>query len=144
MDKPMYIVGIDGSEWAIRALERAILLAEKTGAKVKLVQVITPILSEPFVVDGGIVPMIKNEDEKKMALNILSSLCDQYKKSNIHLDSEVLRGDPAEVLHDKTKTEHANMLFVGRRGRSRLSEIIVGSVSNKLAHSIGIPIVLVP
>jgi nucleotide-binding universal stress UspA family protein len=37
MDKPMYIVGIDGSECAIRALERAILLAEKTGAKVKLV-----------------------------------------------------------------------------------------------------------
>lgn len=75
---------------------------------------------------------------------MLSSLCDQYKQSNVHLDSEVLRGDPAEILHDKTKTEHANMLFVGQRGRSCLSEIIVGSVSNKLAHSIGIPIVLVP
>ncbi|MFQ3193543.1 MAG: hypothetical protein ACI9N3_000355 [Colwellia sp.] len=43
---------------------------------------------------------------------MLSSLREQYKKSNVDLYSEVLKGDLAEVLHDKTKTEHANMLLI--------------------------------
>jgi nucleotide-binding universal stress UspA family protein len=36
------------------------------------------------------------------------------------------------------------MLFVGRQGRSQIVDLLLGSVANKLAHHVGIPIVLVP
>lgn len=36
---------------------------------------------------------------------------------------------------------HANMLFIGR---SRVMDMLLGRVANKLAHRVGLPIVLVP
>ncbi|MEX0300669.1 MAG: universal stress protein, partial [Kordiimonas sp.] len=42
------------------------------------------------------------------------------------------------------KETKANLIFVGRRGRSRIADLVLGSVANSLAHTVGKPIVLVP
>ncbi len=40
MKKPLYIVGVDGSEWSERAVMRAVNLAKQTSAQVEFVSVI--------------------------------------------------------------------------------------------------------
>ena len=86
----------------------------------------------------------KEEEEARVEGNIIKPLLKKYNHLNVQLDSELVWGEPAEILLNKVKNEHANMLFVGRRGRSPLIDAILGSVANKLAHRVGIPIVLVP
>lgn len=145
MKKQLYLVGVDGSEWSNRALQRAMNLAEQTGASVKLVYVLDWSRIQPVIIEGVIPPSLSMEDEEKYANeNVILPIIEQYKDYSTDLNSELIWGDPVEILHDQVKETHANMLFVGRRGRSRFRDLLLGSVANKLAHCIGIPVVLVP
>ena len=145
MDKHLYLVGIDGSEWSERATQRAINLAEKSGARVKLVYVLDWSRMQPIVVEGYVTPSVNTQDEERyVQANVFAPLLEKYSGSTVKLETEMVWGEPVEILREQVKKEHANMLFVGRRGRSRISDILLGSVTNKLAHCIGVPIVLVP
>jgi nucleotide-binding universal stress UspA family protein len=145
MSKHLYLVGIDGSDYSERAVERAIHLAERSGARVKLIYV----QDWPMVYTSmyeGTTPLTpsKEEEENIAKENIIQPLFNKYQDFNVKLDSEFVWGDAVEVLQKRVKDEHANMLFLGRRGRSSFVDVLMGSVANKLAHRIGIPIVLVP
>jgi nucleotide-binding universal stress UspA family protein len=47
-------------------------------------------------------------------------------------DAEVLEGEIAETLLDLAESRHADLVAVGRRGISRLREVLLGSVSSRL------------
>lgn len=53
-------------------------------------------------------------------------------------------GDPAETIIDAIRRQKANMLVIGRRGRGRLSGILLGSVSQKLTTLAPCVVVVVP
>ena len=53
-------------------------------------------------------------------------------------------GDPAETIIETVRREKANMLVVGRRGRGRLSGLLLGSVSQKLASLAPCIVIVVP
>lgn len=145
MSKQKYLVGIDGSEWSERALARAVDLATKTKAEIEIVYVMSWSLLEPVFMEGQIeVPELRTAEENKAKKEVVEPLLTKYSDSGVAFNLEVQWGDPAHVLHKLAKRKHANMVFVGRKGRSRIADLFVGSVANKLAHTIGIPIVLVP
>lgn len=146
MSKTLYLVAVDGSEWGERAAERAIHLAKQTHANVKLVTVIDwsylqqPMIMEvasPFVLD-------KATEEKNTTARVLTPLLEKYSNVDVNISAEFIWGDPAVEIKQKVKEVHAAMLFVGRHSRSRVTDMLIGSVANKLAHTVGIPIVLVP
>ncbi|MEH6442506.1 MAG: universal stress protein [Oceanospirillaceae bacterium] len=149
MKKLLYIVGIDGSEWSVRATQRAVSIAKDTGACVKLVYVMNfqSSYESEVVAYGYSMPAFdakeKAKQEKQAQENDISPLLDKY-SDEVALSSEFIWGDPVEVLLEQAKEKHANMLFLGRRGRSRLTDLLLGSTANKVAHCAGIPIVLVP
>ena len=45
---------------------------------------------------------------------------------------------------ERQKKKKASMVVVGRRGRSSIADLVLGSVANSLAHTLGVPVVLVP
>ncbi|MBA6327260.1 universal stress protein [Colwellia sp. MB02u-6] len=145
MHKLLYLVGVDGSEWSNRAVERAIHLAQKTGASVKLVYVITWQEFQPMMIEGVAPPPLdKKQIEHDVNEKILQPLVEKFKAEKVDLSNEYIWGEPVDALLQQVNDYHVNMLFVGRRGRSRFADILLGSVANKLAHCIGVPIVLVP
>ena len=145
MKKHLYIVGLDGSEWSERAAKRAINLASQTGACVELVYVLDVARLQPMVVEGVAPPLMNARDEEGIANEtVIDPIKDKYKALDVELSSVLVWGDPVDVIHDRIKSERANMVFVGRRGRSRFADLLLGSVANKLAHCTGVPIVLVP
>jgi len=145
MHKLLYLVGVDGSEWSNRAVERAVHLAQKTGASVKLVYVITWQEFQPMMIEGVAPPPLdKKQIEHDVNEKILQPSIEKFKAEKVDLSSEYIWGEPVDALLQQVNDYHANMLFVGRRGRSRFADILLGSVANKLAHCVGVPIVLVP
>jgi len=141
----MYLVAVDGSEWSLRATKQAVKLAKLTGAKVKIITVVDWLYLQPIVIEGVAPPVLdKASEEKRIQTTILAPLKDKYKDTDLKLTTELLWGDPVEVIQEQVKEVHANMLFIGRRGRSRVIDMLLGSVANKLAHRVGLPIVLVP
>jgi nucleotide-binding universal stress UspA family protein len=145
MSKALYVVGLDGSEWSKRAAERAVTLAQMTQARVKLIFVMSWPVLQPMLLEGTVPTILsKDDEEKNVQVQVIDPLIAKFDATGVAIESEIIWGEPEAVLLSKVKDEHANMLFVGRRGRSRVVEILLGSVANKLTHRIGIPIVLVP
>ena len=145
MKKPLYLVAVDGSQWSLRAVERAIDLASKTGAKVMLLMVKDWSYLQPVLLEGTS-PIILDQtaEDKDTRAKVLLPLVEKYHNVNVEIATDLIWGDPATVIKEQIKALHVNMLFVGRQGRSRIVDILLGSVANKLAHHVGIPIVLVP
>lgn len=145
MTKPLYLVAVDGSEWGSRAAERAIHLAQKSHAKVKLLTVMELGSLQPWVVEGVTAEILDKETEESNTIDtVLTPLIEKYSDLNVPITTQLIWGDPVTVIHEQVKEMHANMLFIGRQGRSRFTDILLGSVANKLAHRVGVPIVLVP
>jgi nucleotide-binding universal stress UspA family protein len=145
MSKSLYLVAVDGSQWGDRAADRAIHLAEKTHAKVKLVTVIDWPYLHPMIIEGAAPPVLDKEAEEiSVTAKVLTPLVEKYNSIAMDISTELFWGDPTVIIKEEVKETHAVMLFVGRHGRSCVVDTLFGSVANKLAHTVGIPIVLVP
>ncbi len=53
-------------------------------------------------------------------------------------------GDPAETIIDAVRREKADIVVVGRRGRGRLSALLLGSVSQKVTNLAPCIVMVVP
>ena len=143
--KRLFLVAVDGSEWSERAAMRAVNLAAEIGATVKLVTVIPWSGYSPISIEElASRPIAKKEEEQHARNKILNPLVEANAEKGVEISTHFDWGSPVEVIQRLARDEHANMVFVGRRGRSKLSDLILGSVANSLAHSLGVPIVLVP
>ena len=145
MKNKIYLVAVDGSEWGNRATECATRIAKETGAEIRLITVIPWSGFQPLTLDEISHRAVdKNEEELQARNNILQPILNKYQDSDLKISSEYHWGNPAEVIHKRAKDLKAQLIYVGRRGRSRLTDLILGSIANTLAHTVGVPIVLVP
>lgn len=145
MTKMIYLVAVDGSEWSDRAAERAISIAQKTDAEVHFISVLQWSKYKPlYVAEFSPPPQDTSEQEAAERKDLLDPLEEKYADSGVKIKSHLYWGHPAEVIKEQAKKSHANMIFVGRRGRSKVADLLLGSVANSLSHTAGVPIVLVP
>ncbi len=142
---PLYLVAVDGSEWGNRAVAHAVQMAQQTGARIKLITVIPWSGYQPLSVEEmAYRPLAKEDEEKRAQTEILDPLLEKYQDSGVALSTAIEWGHPVDVIQHTAKAEKAKQVYLGRRGRSRVADLILGSVANSLTHSLGVPIVLVP
>lgn len=145
MSKQFYLVAVDGSEWGNRAADQAVFMAKQSDAEVRLITVVPWSGYQPLTLDEVAHRTVnKKEEEEQAQNNILRPIKEKHQDSGIKITTEYHWGNPVEVIHKRAKDTKANLIFVGRRGRSRIADLVLGSVANSLAHTVGKPIVLVP
>lgn len=145
MSKQTYLVAVDGSEWGNRAADYAVSMAKQTGAEVRLITVVPWSGFQPMTLDEVAHRTVNKQEEEDQARNeILKPIEEKHKDSGVEIEGEYHWGNPVEVIHKRAKETKANQIFVGRRGRSRFADLVLGSVANSLAHTVGKPITLVP
>ena len=141
MGKQTYLVAIDGSEWSKRAADKAVKLAKQTGADIQFVSVISTSEYQSVLKTD----QKPSEDLKNATFtSMLAPLETEYENSGVTIKCLVLWGHPVESIHKHAKSEHIAMIFMGRRGRSKVIDLLLGSVANGIAHTAGVPVVLVP
>ena len=141
----LYLVAVDGSEWGNRAADKAIQVASKTNAEVRLVTVIPWSGFYPLTLDEiAHRPIDKKEEETIARESVFAPILKKHAESGVTISSELHWGHPVQLVQELTKKTKTSMVFVGRRGRSRIADLALGSVANSLAHTLGVPIVLVP
>ena len=127
------LVGFDGSEASKRAVERAAGLAEKLGARLRIVTVVPP----PTVFLGELLlpEVIPAEDVVKAVREGLEKLAREVRErhTGLTVETDVVEGDPAEGLLEAAREAGCGLIVVGRRGRG-LAEKLLGSVSAKLVQ----------
>ena len=125
------LVPTDGSEYAGRAEDVAISLANKYGARIVGVYVIDEKLIYPYDV---------LEDEGK---SILKNLSDKAKKDGVVVDEILVFGDPRKDLITITKRMNADIVVIGTHGKKGLEKLLLGSVAESILKSVDTPVMLV-
>ena len=139
---PRVVVGIDGSPGAERALDFAAAEAAQRGLPLRVVCAWEPragtYVGEAFAPTAdGFVEAEQHADEVlRAALERLAT------GAAIEIEALAIEGHPATVLIEQS--QDAVLLVVGSRGRSTAASLLLGSVSQKLAHHAPCPLVIVP
>ncbi|HVZ54661.1 MAG TPA: universal stress protein [Pseudolabrys sp.] len=138
------IAATDGSPGANRALDLAVRLAKTGGCELTILTVGGNVSSAELrrlaEVDGDLSKIMTAD-----ATDILERARKRVRRLGlpaVKLQTEW--GEPAETLIDTVKREKPDMLVIGRRGRSRLSSLLLGSVSQKVATLAPCAVLVVP
>ncbi len=136
------LVPVDFSPHSQEALEYAADLAKPFGAELVVIFVIEPIyyagpdytgLSSPVV--AGLV-----EEQRKSAREELARLEKQYGKRRIKLRAVTQTGMPYRVIADSAKRLKADLIVMATHGRTGMSHLLMGSVSERVVRIATCPV----
>lgn len=132
------VVGVDGSEPSLRALEWAIQQGRFTGQRV--VAITTWDWPANF---GAPIALPSGVNFEKDATAVLRESVEKVcgGDSDVNVDSRVVHGHPALVLTEASTS--AALLVVGSRGHGEFAGLLLGSVSSFLTSHSRCPVVVV-
>ena len=139
------LLAVDGSESAVRATRTLVesTAAYKDPPQVELVTVHLPV---PHV--GGFSGVVITHDmveqyyreEGQKALAPSKQLLDQAK---IRYTPHILVGDVAKTIVEHAEKSGCDMIYMGTRGMTAMTNMLVGSIATKVLHLAHVPVVLV-
>lgn len=142
------LVALDHSEACQAVFERAIELAKANQARVMLLHVISPIdegvPSPMYPLPDSLYPMqhealIQSSAQlfsqvEQAGLDMLRMRDATATAAGVRCEFTQHVGDPGTTICTIAQTWNANLIVMGRRGRSGISEFFLGSVSNYVMH----------
>ena len=132
------LVAVDGSKQAAKATGIATDLAQRCGAKLIVLHVVTPIFEgerDKLAEFARMEHLEQTEYEmlQERGRAIVESAESSARQSGLTSVEPIVEvGDPAVVIVNMTRARNADLVVVGRRGRGTLSGLLLGSVSNKI------------
>lgn len=132
------LVPLDGSQNAMRGLEKAIAIAQPTGATVTGLYVI-------HVPARAAVHITPEQRKKEIAFaeSTIRTAVERAEKSRINFKPRTETGNPAEKIAQIAKDGNYDLVVIGSRGRGAGKEIFLGSVSNHVLHKVNVPVMVV-
>ena len=126
-------VGTDGSDTAAKAVEFAMDMAERYGAKLVIASAYKPVSEDRLRKEQVDAPQeiqwsINPSEEVDKTLRAVEEAA---KERGLKYASEARNGDPADVLCDIAEAHEADVIVVGNQGMQRR---ILGSVPNSVSH----------
>jgi nucleotide-binding universal stress UspA family protein len=144
------IVGVDGSDNALRAVDHAARLAAEAGAELVLLAA-SPLplpIDHDYFPEGGADTSLKQQ-LRELLVDTQPSCLEpaeaRAKQAGARLvQKRAVSGDPVEELITMADQLNASMIVVGRHGVSRIAELVLGSVSKQVASRAPCPVAVVP
>lgn len=143
------LVAIDMSEMGKKVFESALSRAEKNRASLLLLHVLSaeeensplpipPNLTELYPAVGNDLTLEtwrqQWEGFQQQGLERLQIFAERATEVGVKVEFQQIPGSPARVICKTAFSWQANLIAIGHRGRSGLSEMILGSVSNYVLH----------
>jgi nucleotide-binding universal stress UspA family protein len=138
------LVPVDGSKSATRATKKLVetLAWYKSRPQIDLLAVHLPVPRFPnmgVVVSNEMVERYYAEECKAM-LKPATKILDA---GNVKYIVHTAVGPIAESIIEQAKRSGSNMIYMGTRGMTALSNMVLGSVTTRVLHLAHIPVVLV-
>lgn len=133
------LLASDGSEHSLRAGKKAVDLAcGVTNSKVEVV----------YVVDGGAskADVLHNLDKTQILLNRkrkLKATEDLLRAAKVPYTTKILHGEPGPTIVKYANENKCDVVVIGSRGLNSLQEMVLGSVSHKVAKRANCPVLIV-
>jgi nucleotide-binding universal stress UspA family protein len=147
------LIAIGNSAESQLVLGSGLTLAEKLGAKVLLLHIMSPLTSTSFSpLVGGMFPLAEPlgtrivsdvaieqyakewKESERQGLEQLQTYAKQAKERGIDAEISQNLGDAGRMICEVAKNWSADAIVMGRNQKSMLSEIWLGSTSNYVLH----------
>jgi len=132
------VVAMDGSEGSRQACSVAAEMARDEGAKLVLVHV-----AEHTIGKGGGDVTVGQEELKETITEEAEQLSSGGLDVSVEVRDEMV-GGPAHVIADVAGEVGADLIVAGTRGHSSVAGLLLGSVTHRLLHIAGRPVLAVP
>jgi nucleotide-binding universal stress UspA family protein len=144
----LVVIGYDGSADADRAVDLAAEVLRADAALVVNVWSMPVAATQAPIPVGGTEPVVENEQLERAARAIAEQGAGRAREAGLEAAPVVGRGaspeEIAKLLIDLAEERDAALVVVGRRGMSRLKEIVLGSISSAAIHDGRRPVLVVP
>jgi nucleotide-binding universal stress UspA family protein len=131
------VLGYDGTECAIAALDAAIALAKDTGSSLLVVYGYDPTRM------GGEVRDLDLELEER-GREVTKQAAEKAGNAGVEAEVAVVKQKAAPALAELAKQRDARVIVVGTYSERPLAGAILGSVPHKLLHIAEHPVLVVP
>jgi nucleotide-binding universal stress UspA family protein len=142
---PGILVGVDGSEHSRRALSWAMRQAAQEHVPLTVVTVHPDPVRPATEIYWGVHAYPEDSHNLEVARNAVAEIVDKVASEMGESAPEVtvtaVTGDPAQEL--VKASSDADMIVVGSRGSGGFAELLLGSVSSKVAHHAACPVVVI-
>ncbi|WP_085506848.1 universal stress protein [Thalassobacillus devorans] len=133
------LIAADGSDHSIRTAEQAAELARLQGnAHITVIYVVDGDTSKHDVLAEGNQATI---DMKR--LERLKPIEERLEKANVNYEVVLKRGEPGPTIVKYANEEDIDIVIIGSRGLNTLQEMVLGSVSHKVAKRAECPVMIV-
>lgn len=134
------LLATDGSDDALGAAERAVDLAARYGAKLWACYVIeTRTAYDNAIVEPETVERALLEEGE----GALAAVAELAATEGVPLGGAIRRGVPHEELLEHARQEGADVIVVGRQGRSSFRAVVLGSTTDALVRLSPVPVLVV-
>jgi nucleotide-binding universal stress UspA family protein len=142
---PKILLAVDGSESAARATRKLIETAGwfKAGVEIELVTVHPPLPQVGGFAKAVVSPeMVEHyySEEGAKALAPSRRLLDE---AGLRYVPHILVGEVASTLVEHARKTGADLIYMGTRGMTAMSKLVLGSVVTKVLHLAHVPVLLV-
>jgi nucleotide-binding universal stress UspA family protein len=134
------LLASDGSEHAVRATEKAVHIAKANPhTKIEIVYVVDSSTSKTDVLHNT--DMYSIEEERKNRIKETENIV--IEQHNIDYKITFLHGEPGPAIVQYANSKDFDLVVIGSRGLNTLQEMVLGSVSHKVAKRVKCPVLLV-
>jgi len=133
------LLAADGSENSLRAAAEAIKIAKlSVPLQLEIASVIKFDDSKTQILHSTSDAELKNIRQQK-----LQPVEKLFQKENIDYSIKFLHGEPGPALVKYANNEKFDIVIIGSRGLNTLQEMVLGSVSHKVAKRVNCPVLIV-
>ncbi len=146
-DKPVWVIKedipltvknilcpVDFSRHSKRALKNAITIARRFNAKLIIFNVAKDVSAVPLKLNFN----LDKENERVMSTHVkmLDSFLKDFNLTDLNRRKEIRKGDPATEILKAISKYKIDLLIMGSTGKSGLSKMIMGSVTEKVIREV--------
>ncbi len=125
---------VDFSNSSIRAFQNAVTLAERFKAELNLIHVVEPVKNTSARLSVN----VKEENQRRRDLKKkeLNNFLSNYQLHHMKLTKELLMGEPFLEILRYAKRNKSDLLIMGTTGKTGLSKLLMGSVTEKVTREL--------
>ena len=133
------LVPTDFSHAAAVALDYAVELAQKLGAKLQVMHAFElPLVGFP---DGNMTITAEMATRITVAAQkALDDIVAKHKPRDIEIVTSLVQGDPREAVLTKAAEVGADLIVMGTHGRRGIARALIGSVAESVVRTSSIPV----
>ncbi len=132
------LVGYDGSSQSEKAVDMAFSLAECLDATVLILAVARP--PEPSI---SVELEAVLDDAKEHFEEAFRKILEKARSRGLEVKTDMAVGHPAEQIIHRAEVDGIDLIILGRRGRSMIARMMLGSVSERVLRYAHCPVMVV-